>query len=85
MKKDLFYRAVITENSIGIVNNVISGSQLTNYSKSEIDNLIKEGYVIEVRCRKCNMIYDYSLGRCPDEYCKAKTKIQFDVKRGEIK
>ena len=79
MKADLFCRAVITENSIGIVNNIITGTQLANYSKSEIDNLIKEGYTIEVRCRKCGMIYEYSLGRCPDEYCKAKTKIQFKI------
>ena len=80
MKTDLFYNAIITENSIGIINNTISSTQLSMLTKSEIDNLIKEGYIIEVRCRKCNMIYDYSLGRCPDEYCKAKTKIQFDIK-----
>lgn len=79
MKADLFYRGVITENSIGVINNTISGTQLNTFTKSEINNLIKEGYTIEVRCRKCNIIYGYSLGRCPDEYCKAKTKIQFAI------
>lgn len=79
MKADLFYKAVISVNNIGVINNTISGTQLNMLTKSEIDNLIKEGYTIQVRCRKCNMIYNYSLGRCPDEYCKAKTKIQFKI------